>query len=229
MGKIDRLKRITLARIEAFLETLEKPETLLPRLVREMAELTAEAANAKAKALSAVKAARRRLDEANGKVSRLENGVKLAVAADDIETARQAIAVQIQAEQQAQKCRAELELAEKAYQSADAVCIQLNENLTALKEKKKTLLARHRKQQLTKQLQQQYAQSPIDSETDIWETIARMETHLEHQEIQLQVQNELSKTLGPDFNEERIQALERDDQVEQRLKQIKKQRDGKAS
>ncbi|MHC4552879.1 MAG: PspA/IM30 family protein [Planctomycetota bacterium] len=223
MGKMDRLKRITLGRIEAFLDTLEKPETLLPRLVREMGGLVTEAANAKAKALLAVKASRRRMDEASGKVSRLENGVKLAVAADDIETARQAIAVQIQAEQQVQACQAELELAEKAYQSADAVCRQLAGNLTALKEKKKALLAKHRTQQLTKQLQQQYTQTRIEPGKDIWETVARMETRVEQQQIELEVQTELTKTLGVSFDQERVQKLEHHAQVDERLNKIKKQ------
>ena len=223
MGKIDRLKRITMGRIEAFLDSLEKPEYILPQLLKEMGRLVTEAANAKAKALSAVKAARRRLDEANGKVFRLENGVKLAVQADDMKTARQAIAVQIQAEQETQKRRAELELAEKAYQSASAIFIQLAANLTTLKEKNTAILKQRRQQQLTEQLQEKYTQTIVKPGKDILDTIARMESKIEQQQVELEVQTELTKTLGVNFNEERVQKLERDSQVDQRLNEIKKQ------
>ena len=223
MGKIDRLKRITLARIEAFLDTLEKPEVILPRLVKEMTELVSDASQAKAKALSAVKSARRRLDEANGKVSRLENGARLAVAADDIETARQAVAVQIQAEQQAAQCQTQLETAEQAYQSAAAVCDQMTQNLATLKEKKTAILKQHRTQQLAKQLRQKYTQTIIEPGKDIWAVIARMEANVQQQQIELETQTELTKVLGVAFSEERLERLERDSQVDQRLEAIKKQ------
>jgi phage shock protein A len=221
MGKIDRLKRITLGRIEAFLDSLEKPEYILPQLVKEMGQLVTEATNAKAKSLSAVNSARRRLDEANGKVLRLENGTKLAVQADDLKTARQAISVQIQAEQDAGKRQAELELAEKAYLSASEVCAQLIANLKTLKEKKAAVLKQHRQQQLTKELQKTYSRSIIEPRKDIFDAIVRMETKIEQQETEFEVQNELTKTLGVCFNEERIQKFERDAQVDQRLYEIK--------
>ena len=221
MGKIDRLKRITMGRIEAFLDSLEKPEYILPQLLKEMGRHVTEASNAKAKALSAVKSARRRLDEANGRVFRLENGAKLAVQADDTETARQAIAIQIQAEQQSQERRAELELAEKAYQSASAVCTQLAANLTELKEKKTALLKQHRQQQLTKQLQKKYTQSIIEPGKDILDVIARIESKIEQQQIELEVQTELTRTLGVSFDQERVQKLEHHAQVDERLNKIK--------
>ncbi len=223
MGKMDRLKRITLARIEAFLDSLEKPEYILPLLVKEMGKLAAEAANAQAKAMSAVKSARRRLDEANGKVFRLENGAKLAVKADDMETARQAIAAQIKAEQELGRLQAELQVAEKAYQSADAVCSQLMTNLSELKEKKTRLLKQHRQQQLTKQLQEKYKQSVVEPGRDVMDIIARMEAKVDQQQIELEAQTELSKALGVGFHEERVEKLERDAQVDERLTEIKKQ------
>ena len=222
MGKIDRLKRITMARIEAFLDTLERPEYILPQLIWEMGRQVEEAANAKAKALSAVKGARRRLDEASGKVLRLENGAKLAVQADDMDTARQAVAAQIEAEKKLSRCRAELEQAEKAYQSASAVCTQLADNLDELKEKKNELLKQHRQQQLSKQLQEKYTQLVIQPGNDILDAIARMETKIEQQQIALEVQTELTKTLGIGFKEECVKKLERDAEVNQRLSEMKK-------
>lgn len=214
-----------MARIEAFLDTLEKPEYILPQLVKEMGDHIREAANAKAKALSAVKGARRRLDEASGKVLRLGNGAKLAVRADDMDTARQAVAAQIEAEKQMNRCQSELEQAEKAYQNADAVCTQLAANLEELKEKKTVILKKYRQQQLSKQLQEKYTQSIIEPGADIFDAIARMETRIEQQQIELKAQSELTKTLGVDFREERVRKLECDAEVDHRLSEIKKQLD----
>ena len=223
MGKIDRLKRITMARIEAFLDSLERPDLILPQLVKEMGAQVEEAASAKAKALSAVKGARRRLDEASGRVLRLENGAKLAVKANDMDTARQAVAAQIDAEQKRDRCRSELEQAEKAYQSAGGVCAQLTANLDALREKKTAILKQHRRQQLTRQLQEKYTQSVIEPGNDILDAIARMETKIEQGQIGIESQSELIRMLGVSFKEERVKKLERDAQVDQRLAELKKQ------
>jgi phage shock protein A len=223
MGKIDRLKRITSSRIEAFLNSLEKPEYILPRLVEEMNEQIDETVNAQVKALSAVKGARRRLDEASGKVSRLEKGARLAVLSGDMETARQAIAAQIEAERQAECCRKELQQAEIAFQTAKTVCQQLKGNLKELKAKKKDILHHHRRQQLIRRLGRPDAQQETEFSGSLLEAIARMETKVQEQEIQLEVQSELTKSLGVTFNEERVKRLERDAEVDLRLHSIKEQ------
>ncbi len=223
MGKIERLKRITMARVEAFLDSLEKPELILPQLVKEMGRQLEEAASAKTKALSAVKGARRRLDEASGRVSRLENGARLAVQADDMETARQAVAAQIETEKQLDRCRAELEQAEKAYQSAATVCTQLTVNLEELKDKKTALIKQHRRQQLTRRLQKQYTQSVIEPANDLLDAVARMEIKIEQQQVELEAQSELTKALGVNFKEECVKKLECDTQVDQRLAVLKKE------
>ena len=221
MGKIDQLRRITMLRIDAFLSSLEKPEYILPQLLKEIAQQVKEATDAKAKALSAVKGARRRLDEANGKVHRLEYGAKLAVQADDMEIARQAIAAQIEAEQVVKKCQNELETTERAHSAADKVCMQLVRVLGQVKTRKKEILKKHRYQVLTKQMQKKYIQSIIQPDQSILDAISRIEEKIEQQEIELQVQNELSKTLGSAFNEERVQKLEHDAEVDCRLEKLR--------
>lgn len=223
MGKIDRLKRITMARIEAFLNSLEKPELILPQLLNEMERQVREAAAAKAKALSAVKGARRRLDEAVGKSLRLEQGAALAVRADDLKTARQALAAQIEAEQQHQRHQAELEAAEKAYLAADAVCVQLSENRDALKKKKGELLRQHRQQELTRQLCDQYTRTVIDPKQSILDAVIRIETKIEQQQLEIEAKNDLAKILGAGVIEERIKSVEHKSQVDERLAALKKQ------
>src|SRR3989339_957058 len=142
MKRINRLKSITKARIEAFLGSLEKPEIIFPQLLKELADKVAEAGKAEAKALSAVKADQRRLDAAIGKTKRFEEGSQLAVKAGDIQTARQAIAAQIKAEKEQSQVRGSLEFSESAYNSAKSARQQHQHALDELKLKKEQIIAR---------------------------------------------------------------------------------------
>ena len=219
MGRIERLKAVTMARIEAFLASLEKPETVIPQLVREMADTVAEATRAEAKALTAVKADRRRLDAASGRVERLSKGAALAVKADKLDTARQAIAAQIEAEGEVERCRTCLETSESAYQSAGHVRAQLQHLLDELKLRKQDLLARVRL--LRQQVKTQDTAFPRRGASGILDAIARMEMKVEEQEAQAEIQDQIRQTLGATFQHERVVELENDAEVNRRLDELK--------
>lgn len=222
MGRIERLKRITMARIEAFLDSVEKPELVLGQLMKELEESLSEAVNAEAKALSAVRSSHRKLDEATGRVLRFEAGAKLAVESDEVETARQAVAAQIEAEQKAADCRKAIELAEGAYSSARQAREQLQANLTDLKTRKDDILRRSRAAGLKKDILEKYRQSPSRSGKNILDAVARMETKIEEAQAKIEIQNEISKTLGLAFEDERVQKLEQNEEVDRRIDEFKK-------
>ena len=221
MGRISRLKTITKSRIEAFLASLEKPETILPQLIREMEENLKEAARAEVKALSAVKADRRRLDAGLGKVIRFEKGATLAVKAGEIDTARQAIAAQIQAEKEADKCRSNLAVSESAYNVANQVCAQLRQNLKDLRLRKDEILKRSREIRRTQSLDNKLDSFSGDKGRSILDMVARMETMVDEAEAEIDIQNEITQTLGVSFPYERVRVLESDAEVDKRLEQIK--------
>lgn len=217
MGKISRLKSITMSKIEAFLAAMERPEDVLPQLVKEMSEKINEAAKAEAKALSAVRGDQRRLDAAEGKIERFRKGVQLALKAKDENTARQAIAAQIDAEKQADLCRERLTICESAYKSANAVRKKLQQQLQELKFKQKDLLARVEQLKNKKQIQK-IASSFNAGTKDILETVAKLESDIEEKEALVEVQDEITQTLGPAFEHERVRELEADAEVGHRLK-----------
>jgi phage shock protein A len=142
MALIRRLRRITIGRIETFLASLETPEMVLPQLVRELADAVSQAARAEAKALSAVKAAQRRSDEAAGKVLRFAEGAKLAVANGDEDLARRALVAQIQSESQAESASQELQRTTEAYGQARAVRKQLQDSHNQLKKRAEDIIRR---------------------------------------------------------------------------------------
>lgn len=221
MGRISRLKAITKSRIEAFLASLEKPETILPELMREMEEQVKEAARAEVKALSAVKADRRRLDAGLGKVIRFEKGATLAVKAGETDTARQAIAAQIQAEKEVDKCRDSLVVSESAYNSANQVCAQLRQNLRDLQQKKDEILNRSREIRRAQSLNNSLDSLSGRKSQSILDLVTKMELAVDEAEAEVDLQNEITQTLGVSFPYERVRLLESDAEVDKRLEQLK--------
>lgn len=219
MGRIERLKTVTMARIEAFLASLERPETVVPQLVREMADKVAEAGRAEAKALTAVKADRRRLDAASGRVERLRQGATLAVKAGELDTARQAIAAQIEAEREVETCRASLQTSESAYRSATVVREQLQHQLDELRVRKEDILARVRA--VRQRAKTQDVASLQKGAGGILEAIARMEMKVEEEEARAQIQNQITQTLGATFQHERVVELENNAEVNRRLDELR--------
>ncbi len=221
MGRINRLKTITKSRIEAFLASLEEPEIILPQLIREMEEKLEEAARAEAKALSAVKADRRRLDARLGKAIRYEKGAALAVKADEMDTARQAIAAQIQAEKDADKCRDGLAVSESAYSSASRACAQLRQNLQDLKLKKEEMLSRSREIRRAQSLSKKLNSLSSHKSQSILDMVAKMEIMVDEAEAEIGIQDEITQTLGVSFPYERVRVLESDAEVDRRLEEMK--------
>ncbi|MHC4171219.1 MAG: PspA/IM30 family protein [Planctomycetota bacterium] len=226
MGRISQLRTITKSRIEAFLASLEEPEIILPQLMREMEEKIREAARAEAKALSAVKADRRRLDAGLGKVIRFEKGAMLAVQAGETDTARQAIAAQIQAEKEVDKCRGDLAVSESAYNSANQACAQLRQNLNDLKLRKNEILNRSREIRRAQAFSNNLNSLTDRKSQSILDMVAKMEIMVDEAEAEVDLQNEITQTLGVGFPYERVRVLESDAEVDKRLKQIKEKIQG---
>jgi phage shock protein A len=222
MGRINRLKLITKSRIEAFLCSIEKPEAILPQLVREMSDKIGEAAKAEGKALSAVKADRRRLDAATGRINRFEKGAVLAVEADEIDTARQAIAAQIEAEKEAEKYSHSLALSEAAYNAAGNVHRQLQDNLKDLKAQKKQILSQVRTARREKASLDKLAAFSAESGDSILDMVTRLETKVDEAEAEVEIRDQISQTLGLTFPNERVVKLEADAEVDHRLELLKR-------
>jgi len=223
MGLISRLKRITRGRIEAFLDSVEDPELILPQLIDELADQVRQAGAAEAKALSAVKSAQRKLDEASGRAARLQRGAELAVQADRMNMARQALAAHLEAERDVEARQTALDSAESAHRDANAVRCQIQAELKDLKARGDEIVARSRAARQKKDLLKTAAKS-IDAEPgskSILAEVARMEELVDHAEAEVQVADDLRHALGPTFPDERARDLERDTEVRNRLEALK--------
>ena len=220
MALIKRLKRITMAKIEAYLEAVEDPETIMPQLIAEMADKVKQAAGAEAKALTAVKAAQRKLDEAAGRAERMQQGAALAVAADDTDTARRAIAAQIDAEADSERIHQALRTAEDAHADAHATRVRLEGDLERL-QKKTELIGRARAAQEAKTC---YSAAARCRDTEpILDAVVKMEEAVERDEVEAEALGELNRLLGNDLDRYRVEDLQRDQEVQRRLDQLKRE------
>ncbi|MFP4053665.1 MAG: PspA/IM30 family protein [Phycisphaerae bacterium] len=221
MGIIRNLQRITRARIEAYLDSVETPELLLPRLLDELAEKVRLASDAEAKALSAVKGTQRRMDEANGRIARLQRGAKLAMEAGEDDTARAAVAAQIEAEQAGQAVAAELEGAQQAHVTARQTRLRLQEDLQNLRSRRQELMGRWRSARGGRQAGRAAMAAALGG--GVLDEVARMEAKVDEAEAQVQIADEISRTLGDVLPEQDIEEIGRDEEIERRLRELRRQ------
>lgn len=222
MGLIRRLRRITMARIEAFLEAMETPERILPQLVEELAGAVREAANAEAKALSAVKAAQRRLDQATGKAARMRETARLALEIDqDVDTTRRALAAQLDAEREGEaRCEA-LRQAEEAYRDAAGVRARLQAQLGELKARGDAILARGRVARIRRQAQGLDGRGPARDGT-LLDAIARLEAAVEADVLEADATAAAARRLHGEDLGAQIDRLDRDAEIDRRLADMKR-------
>lgn len=221
MGLIDRLRRVTLGRIEAFLDTVERPEQILPQLVRQMRDKLKQVANAEAKSLAALRGDRRRLDESTGRAARLSQGAALAIKSGNDDLARQAIAAQIEAEKSIDSCRQAVEKSELAYASANSLRTQFQRDLTELIARKDEIIARARAADTRAKAQRKIDRpGPIDT-TSLLDIVSRMEEKVARQEDEIQARDEVARLLDPALLEAVSKDAVRDEEVERRLASLR--------
>ncbi len=225
MGLISRMKRITRGKIEAFLDAVESPEVILPQLAREMAEKVKQAANAEAKALTVVRSAQRKVDEAAGRAARMQRGAELALTTGDVDTARQAVAAQIEAEREIERIDVSLATAKNAYAEAGAVRRRLSADLADLRHRKNEIL--HRARAAAAQRTAQRAAGPTATSVladgqSILDAVARMEAKVGRAETDADVQTHADALLAPTLPDERIDELLKDQEVQRRLEELKR-------
>lgn len=221
MNLIKRMMRISSARIEAFLSSVEDPEVMFPQLVKEMEEQVGKASEAEAQALTALKLAERTRDTAKANVERMQAGAELAMKNSEEGTARDAISAQIDLEKALQQKTEACDRAQKVYESARATRIQIKEKLDETRAKQDEILSRARLAKTQKKIQQT-VDSPTHSSDSILDAIERLESKVEQAEAELEVGRELAENGQVEADlEQRLAQLESDQEIERRFAELK--------
>ena len=226
-GLVNRLRRITVSRIDAFLETVEDPETIFPQLVREMHNLIADALKAESKAAAALKADQRRLDESIGRSLRLAKGAELALRQGNESLAREALAEQIKADRISADLRHAFERSEAALLEARELCRHLEMQLEELKRRKTEILARARSAKKTAGTYRSMDKIRTNGAA-ILDEVSRIQQREEAKEF-VQVAPGTAWRGFERSLEDRLRTLEREAEIERRLDLIKKRKEETAT
>lgn len=222
MNLIKRMVRISNARIESFLSSVEDPELMFPQLVREMEEQVKVAIESEAQVLTAVKTAERAVTETRTKIQRMETGASSAMQNQDVDTAREAIAAQLELESTLARRTESYDRAQAGYQNARVVRLQTQEKLEEIRGRRDELISRARLAKSQKKIERTI-HSPLAATDSILDTIERMETQVEQAEAELAVEREIRGNAPATTSlENKLNKLATDSEVESRLNELKK-------
>lgn len=221
MNLIKRVTRITSARIEAFLSSVEDPETLFPQLVREMEEQVSKATESEAQALTALKLAKRNRDSAEADVDRMRAGAELALKNNDEAMAREALAAQLNQEKKLEQKAEAVDRARVIHENARATRVEIRTKLDETRAKQDEILTRARLAKTQKKIAKTVHSSAGGSDS-ILDAIDRLEGKVEQAEAELEVERELAGNGQTEVAlKQRLDKLETDQEVEQRLADLK--------
>lgn len=221
MGLIQRIRRLTVARIENFLNTVEDPEVIFPQLVREMEDQVRAAIKAETTALAASKSAERDAGNTRQKLDRMLRGAEIAVEKGDDKTARDAVKAQIALESDLNVQDDAVARAGRAYEDAKSARMQIEEQLNELRTKKNEIITRARVAK-TQQKIEKTVSGRVSSTTSILDAVDRMEGKVEEAEAELEIRRGMEKGGVTPSLERRLDELERDGEIEKRLAELKK-------
>ena len=221
MGLIQRIRRLTVAHIEEFLNTVEDPEVIFPQLVREMEDQVRAAVSAETKALAASKAAEREAANTRQKLDRMVRGAEVAVEKGDDKTARDAVKAQIALESNLSVQDDAVARAGRAFEDAKSARMQIEEQLNELRTKKNEIITRARVAK-TQQKIEKTVSGRATSTASILDTVERMEGKVEETEAELEIRRGMDKGGATPSLERRLDELERDSEIEKRLAELKK-------
>jgi phage shock protein A len=223
MGIFKRLHRITLGRIETYLDKAENPETLFPVLIEEMQQQLKSATSAEAKASVALKQATRDLEKHLEKVDRFGNGAVLAMKKGDEETARMSVEAQIEVEKTLDIAQKNVDCATDSLDHATASRKKIQTQLNELAAKKDEILTRARVAKAQQKIQRTVSGS-VGSTDSILDAVARLESNVEEAEAQLEVQANLAGDYSASPTLERkLDELSNESEIENRLKKIREE------
>ncbi|MBN1362776.1 MAG: PspA/IM30 family protein [Sedimentisphaerales bacterium] len=223
MGLFKRLHRITVGRIEAFLSRVEDPEMVFPVLIKEMEEQLQAATEAEAKARATLASCKREIGRHQDTIERYGRGALLALEKGDEETARQSVKAQIEAEKASELSRRNLEIAEHSLDRAKASREQIQRQLDELRVKKSEILTRARVAKVQKKIQASVS-GTVGSSDSILDAVARLEAQVEETEAELEIQANLTgEGTASASLERKLDALDEEAVVEERLAELKRQ------
>ncbi len=222
VGFLKRVQRLTMAKINAFLDGAENPEEVFPQLVKEMRDECKKAIDAEATAVAALKRRQAEYDETAAEVEKWGQRAELAVKDGDDDLARTALESQIAAERKLEAQGQALETARVAADRARQAREDLHAKLEELERKRDEILARARAAKSQEEVQRVLAGVEGGAGASILDAVARMEDQVAASEARAGAYGEVAADMSGSDTETRFRELERRQSVDERLAALKK-------
>jgi phage shock protein A len=222
VGFLKRVRRLTMAKINAFLDGAENPEQVFPQLVQEMREECKKAVEAEATAVAALKRRQQEHDETQAEVEKWATRAELAVGEGDDDLARTAIESQISAEKRLDANKEALANAQDAADRAREAREDLHDKLDTLERKRDEILARARAAEKQEEVQKVLAGLESDRGASILDAVARMEEKVAEAEARAGAYGDVATRMAGGDTEAKFRELERKQSVDERLADLKK-------
>lgn len=219
-GFLKRVRRITMAKINAFLDGAEKPEEVFPLLVQEMRDECRKAIEAEAIAVAAFKRRQQEFDDLQADIAKWGQRAELAVRESDDALARSALDAQMSAEKRVPDQQRALDQARMAADRAREARQDLHDKLHTLERKRDEILARARAAKSQEAVQKVLAGVEGGSGS-ILEAVARMEARVTEAEARAGAYAEVASEMAGGDSETRFRELEHKQAVEVRLLELK--------
>jgi len=228
-GFLKRVRRLTLARINAFLDGAENPEQVFPQLVAEMREECKKAIEAEATAVAAHKRRLQERDDAQAEVDKWAQRAELAVREGDDDLARTAIENQVAGEKRLQAQERALDQARVAMERAREAREDLHSKLETLERKREEILSRARAAKSHEEVQKVLAGLEADGSASILDAVARMEEKVVAAEARAGAYADVASDMAGGSDETKFRELERKQAIENRLAELKRKLIGEGS
>jgi phage shock protein A len=220
-GFLKRVRRLTMAKINAFLDGAENPEQVFPQLVAEMREECKKAVEAEATAVAAHKRRVQERDDAQAEVDKWASRAELAVKDGDDGLARTAIENQVSAERRLDAQERALDQARSAMERAREAREDLHSKLETLERKRDEILTRARAAKSQEEVQKVLAGLESDGGASILDAVARMEEKVAAAEARAGAYGDVAADMAGGSDETKFRKLERKQAIDERLAELK--------
>lgn len=198
MGFLQRMRTVIAANLNALISKAEDPEKMLEQLILDMQTQFADARRQVAAAMADEKRLKKQYENQERLAQEWEEKAKKALLAGREDLARQALARKAEHDRMAQEFKTQWEAQAQAVEQLRATLQQLNKKIEEAKRKKNLLIARAKRADAQKKIQETMAGL---SDTSAFDAFARMEEKVEQREAEAEVTAELAGEVGPGGDE----------------------------
>jgi phage shock protein A len=205
MGLFSRFKRAVKSNINDMISKAENPEKMLNQLILEMNEQLIESKKTVAAAIADEKKLERQMAANREQAGEWERKAMVAVNAGKDEMAKEALLRKQEFDNTARQYQAQWQAQADSVQQLKGALRQLQQKIEEAQRKKNLLIARAKRAEAQKRMQQTMS-TMVD--TSAFEVFDRMSEKVEQIEAEVDAMREIDATAGGDSLERQFQALE---------------------